>query len=128
LTTNFVVTLFHPIIPEILVQLLTQPRRLSVRSTIVTAACCLLCVLNTDLAIGQNSLSVSLTNPNNSTIDDDALLMPAWTGSVFGGSLFGRAINGVGHQSTPLLTHGNFQYSALESPAITIETSMMPER
>ena len=92
--------------------LLTQTRSFSVRSTMVIAACCLLCVLNTDLAIGQNSLSVSLTNPNNSTIDDDALLMPAWTGSVFGGSLFGRAINGVGHQSTPLLTHGNFQYSA----------------
>ena len=33
-------------------------------------------------------------------------------GNVSGGSLFGRGINGVGHQSTPLLTHGNFQYSA----------------
>ena len=93
-------------------QLLPPTRSLSVRSTIVTTACCLLCVLHADFANGQNSLSVTLTNPNSSAIDDDALLMPAWSGSASGGSLFGRAINGVGHQSTPLLTHENFQYSA----------------
>ena len=38
--------------------------------------------------------------------------MPAWSGRASGGSLFGRGINGVAHQSTPLLTYGNFQYSA----------------
>ena len=91
---------------------LTQTRSLSVGSTMVAAACCLSSILNTDSVNGQNSLSVSLTNSNSSTIDDDALLMPAWSGSASGGSLFGRAINGVGHQSTPLLTHGDFQYSA----------------
>ena len=89
-----------------------QIQSLSVRSIIFTAACSLLFVLSNHSANGQNSLSVSLANPNNSTIDDDALLMPAWIGNVSGGSLFGRGINGVGHQSTPLLTHGNFQYSA----------------
>ena len=91
---------------------LHQRRSLSVRSKIFTAACCLLSVLNTDSANGQNSLSVTLANPNSSTIDGDALLMPAWSGSASGGSLFGRGINGVAHQSTPLLTHGDFQYSA----------------
>ena len=91
---------------------LPQRRSLSVRSKIFTAACCLLSVLNTDSANGQNSLSVTLANPNSSTIDSDALLMPAWSGSASGGSLFGRGINGVAHQSTPLLTHGDFQYSA----------------
>ena len=89
-----------------------QTRSLSVRSTIFIAACCLILVLNTSVANGQNSLSVTLTNPDSSTIDDDALLMPAWSGTASGGSLFGRGINGVGHQSTALLTHGNFQYSA----------------
>ena len=89
-----------------------QTRNLSVHSTIFAVASCLLFVLNTDSANGQNSLSVTLSNPDSSTIDADALLMPAWTGNASGGSLFGRGMNGVAHQSTPLLTHGNFQYSA----------------
>ena len=91
---------------------LNQTRNISIHSAIFTAACCLLSVLNTDSANGQNSLSVTLANPDSSTIDADALLMPAWTGNASGGSLFGRGMNGVAHQSTPLLTHGNFQYSA----------------
>ena len=93
-------------------QLLNLKRSLSVRSIIFTVACCLISALNAGVANGQNSLSVTLDNPDSSTIDDGALLMPAWSGNASGGSLFGRGMNGVGHQSTPLLTHGNFQYSA----------------
>ena len=93
-------------------QLLNLKRSLSVRSIIFTVACCLISALNAGVANGQNSLSVTLDNPDSSTIDDGALLMPAWSGNASGGSLFGRGMNGVGHQSTPLLTHGDFQYSA----------------
>ena len=93
-------------------QLLNLKRSLSVRSIIFTVACCLISALNAGVASGQNSLSVTLDNPDSSTIDDGALLMPAWSGNASGGSLFGRGMNGVGHQSTPLLTHGDFQYSA----------------
>ena len=90
----------------------SQSRGLPVRHIVFVGACCLLSALNISLANGQNSLSVSLLNPNNSTIDNNALLMPAWSGTAAGGSLFGRAINGVGHQSTPLISHENFQYAA----------------
>ena len=38
--------------------------------------------------------------------------MPAWSGSASGGSLFGRAMNGIAHQSTAVLTHGDYQYAA----------------
>ena len=94
----------------LLMRLFNPAPRLPVRLTFFLGACCLLSVLSTNLANGQNSLSVTLSNPNDSTIDGSALLMPRWTGRARDGSLFGRAINGVGHQSTPLLTSGDFQY------------------
>ena len=93
-------------------RILNQTGPLSLGRIVFAGACCLLSVLCFGSANGQNSLSVSLANPNNSTIDSDALLMPAWSGRASGGSLFGRAINGIAHQSSPVLTHGNFQYSA----------------
>ena len=92
--------------------MLDEMRKQSVLYAVSVGVGCLLSVLDAGSAKGQNSLSVSLANPNGSTIDSDALLMPAWTGRASGGSLFGRGMNGVAHQSTPLLTHGNFQYAA----------------
>ncbi len=93
-------------------RILSQTRPLSLRDVVFAVACCFLSVLNSGLANGQNPLSVSLANPNSSTIDSDALLMPAWSGSASGGSLFGRAMNGIAHQSTAVLTHGDYQYAA----------------
>ena len=92
--------------------ILPQTCKFSIRSCCFAVICCLLSVLHVGMANGQNSLSVTLANPDSSSVDSGALLMPAWSGSASGGSLFGRAINGVAHQSTPLLTHGGYQYSA----------------
>lgn len=91
---------------------LSHPHWSSVRQTVLAGACCVLSLLCAGLVNGQTALSVTLDNPSNSAVDSDALLMPAWSGSASGGSLFGRAMNGVAHQSTPLLTYGDFQYSA----------------
>lgn len=68
------------------------------------------CVSNI-ASFGQNGLSVVLNNPSDSAVDGGALLLPQWSGSASGGSLFGRFMNGVAHQSSPVLTAGNYQYS-----------------
>ena len=62
-------------------------------------------------AHGQNSMSASLVNGGvDSILDEDALLMPEFTGRAADGGLFGRSANAVAHQSTPIITFGDFQY------------------
>ena len=59
------------------------------------------------------------------------MLFPAWNGNVSNGGLFGRSPNAVAHQSTPLLTHGDYQYAAwyrngaLDEPIILGRRSLL---
>jgi len=46
-----------------------------------------------------------------SIVDSQALLMPSFTGRAADGGLFGRSINSVAHQTTPLVTFGDYQYA-----------------
>jgi len=55
-------------------------------------------------------LSVSLANDD--VVDTQALLFPMFNGFASGGGLFGRSPNSVAHQSSPLVTFGNYQYAA----------------
>ena len=57
-------------------------------------------------------MSASLINSGSaSVVDQDGLLVPQFTpGNAAGGGLFGRSLNVVAHQTSPLLTAGDFQY------------------
>jgi len=55
-------------------------------------------------------LSVSLTADH--VVDTEALLFPLFNGAASGGGLFGRSPNAVAHQSSPLVTFGDYQYAA----------------
>ena len=62
-----------------------------------------------EIAHGQNSTGVFLLNGGaDSVVDTQGLLAPRNTG---GGRLFGRSLNAVAHQSTPLLSVGDYQYT-----------------
>lgn len=56
-------------------------------------------------------LSVFLLNGGSSVVDGRALLAPAFNGNVSRGGLFGRSMNAVAHQTSPLVTFGQFQYA-----------------
>ena len=60
-----------------------------------------------EIANGQDSITL-LNGGSDSVVGTEGLLAPRDSG---GGRLFGRSLNAVAHQSTPLLTFGDFQYA-----------------
>ena len=64
-----------------------------------------LSLLVVSLLAGITGAQTPITVRNNMVLDSSALLMPA-------SAPFGRAINGVSFQDSPLLTVGNYQYAA----------------
>ena len=64
-------------------------------------------VMASEIANGQSSVTL-LNGGSASVVETEGLLAPRAFG---GGLLFGRSMNAVAHQSTPLLTFGDYQYA-----------------
>ena len=69
-------------------------------------------IMTCGIASGQDSMSATLLNGGvDSIVDEAALLVPQFNGRARDGGLFGRSLNAVAHQSSPLITFGDFQFA-----------------